>query len=150
MRAKMFEDSTEATWHGLAYADALEQAIHRNDRTILLELLACKVPIDPVLLPAIGDALRVASQGTPGGERRRFLSSTEDVIRLSYWQKRTFGGLRVGAAIQQLAEEFGGAEGVSERTIQRILARPQRADEPAAELARLLADEVPQPPEDVS
>lgn len=154
-RAQMFEDKTGATWHGVAYVDALEQAVRQNDRTTLHALLVVPpkygLSIPAYLNVALAGALVAAAQGTTGGRRRRFTSALEDVIRLNHWQKVNFGRITSAAAVQELVTEFGWpGHTVSVRTIERIVHKKWRLDEPVVEAARELSRVPPQPPDDLS
>lgn len=134
----------------IGYERALEEAVRQNNRSSLLLMLEDEIPIPPLLLPALAEALRVASRGSSGGRRRKFTSSMEDTIRLEHWSRMTFGELTSDAAIQQLVDEFHQGFGVSKRTIERIVAKKWRADEIGAEIARELSKVPPQPPDDLS
>lgn len=134
-----------------AFESALEAAVRQNNRTFLLAMLDQKVPVPPLLLPALAEAIRVASRGSAGGRPRKFTSSMEDVIRLDHWRKTTFGELTSDAATQELVDELKQGFDVSKRTIERVVTKAWRSDEPVAEYARLLTKaETPQPPDVLS
>jgi len=119
------------------YLVALQAAIYQGNRVVLLQMLKRGVPVPRELLPALAEAMRVASH-TDGGRPRIFLPSFEDGLRLMHWKKMRFGELKFGAAVQEIVDELSPGMTVSNRTIENIIRKKWRPDEPVAEIARLL------------
>jgi len=111
----------ENHWN-VGYAQAIEQVIEQGNATALVRMLDAGLPIHPVMLPALADAVRVLSRGRRSGAHRALTSIEEEAIVSAIRVRNTHGKTSIASAQEALAAAFG----VSVDTVKRAWRKRRR------------------------
>ena len=102
----------EMEWN-LAYGQAIEQVIEQGNAIPLIRMLDAGLPVHPLMLPALADAIRAISQGRRSGAHRALTSIEERAV---------VSAIKVMARTTSLIraqERIAGESGVSVETVRR-------------------------------
>lgn len=88
------------------YLDALERAIRQREYAPLFALLDHSVPVPPVLLPVLADAIRAIRYGSKA-RPAEFVSADVASVKFVFELLTTMNGLTQEAALDRLAEDTG-------------------------------------------
>jgi hypothetical protein len=103
-------------WAGLDYPTAFQEAILQDNPVALLNMLDREIPLHPLMLPHLADAIRAMRHNKRDGPKPLLLPLDESVIALRVGLARKKGATK-SDAISELADEMG----VSESTIKRAI-----------------------------
>ena len=103
-------------WAELDYPNAFEEAILQDNPLALLLLLDREIPLHPLMLPHLADAIRAMRRNKRDGPKPLLLPLDESVVALRVALARQKGSTNSNA-ISELADEMR----VSESTIKRAI-----------------------------
>jgi hypothetical protein len=102
------------TWAGLDYPTAFQEAVLQDNPLALLLMLDHEIPLHPLMLPHLADAIRAMRRNKRDGPKPLLIPIEESVVALRVGLAVRKGSTK-NSAISDLAEEMG----VSESTVKR-------------------------------
>ena len=109
------------SWAGLDYPTAFQEAVLQDNPVALLLMLDREIPLHPLMLPHLADAIRAMRRNKRDGPKPLLLPLDESVVALRVDLARRKGSTKSNA-ISELADEMR----VSESTIKRAISAQKK------------------------